>query len=90
MIEGWPTHTGPLRTLAELGNVPTGTTPNWLNEPTHEFDSGRTGYKCRTHRGLSPETILDLAALIVEGYQVHVNPRGRYARITILEGTVTH
>jgi hypothetical protein len=85
MIDGWPAHTGPLQVLAELGNVPAGTTPQWLNEPTHEIDSGRVGYKCRTHRGLSPETILDLAALIIEGYQVWILPRGRYARINILE-----
>jgi len=86
MIEGWPSTKGPLRALVALGNLPAGSVPHWLNEPTYEIDSGRVGYKCRTHRGLSPETILDLAALIVEGYQVYVNPRGRYARITILEG----
>lgn len=85
MEAGWPTHSGPLRTLTDLGNLPTGSTPQWLHEPTYEMDSGRVGYKCRTHRGLSPETILDLAALIVEGYKVWILPRGRYARISIFE-----
>lgn len=85
MIDGWPTHKGPLKVLAELGNIRAGSTPNWLLEPAHDYDGQRTGYKCRTHRGLGPQAILDLAALTVEGYGVYIHPRGRYARISIYE-----
>jgi hypothetical protein len=85
MMDGWPAHKGPLRTLADLGNVPAGTTPDWLNEPTYENADGRSGYKCRTRNSLGPQTIIDLAALAIEGYNVWILPRGRYARINIFE-----
>jgi len=81
----WPTHTGPLKTLTELGNLQAGATPDWVLEPTYETDGASVGYKCRTYGSLGPQTVLDLAALIVEGWQVWILPRGRYARIGIYE-----
>ena len=85
MIEGWPTDKGPLRTLMELGNLWPETTPDWVHEPTHSLENGRFTYKCRSHRALTPENILDVAALIVEGYKVYILPRGKYVRFNIFE-----
>ncbi|WP_455834796.1 hypothetical protein [Pseudarthrobacter siccitolerans] len=83
VIEGWPTTTGPLRALTDLGNIHDGSTPEWVQEPTRSTTGPGTTYKCRTRRGLGPKAILDLAALTVEGFHVYINPRGRYARISI-------
>jgi hypothetical protein len=84
-INGWPTHTEPLAALTTLGLTLAGNTPEWAIEQTLSTTAAGTTYKCRTWRGFGPKAIQDLAALTLEGFHVYINPRGRYARISIFE-----
>ena len=85
MAEGWPADTGPLHTLTKLGNLPAGEQPSWLN-PDRATRENSTYQSC-VRRGLVPNEIVDLAALIVEGYNVCVYPRGHWTHIIIKQRT---
>jgi hypothetical protein len=71
---GWPTNDGPLRTLAALGIIPDANTPiSWLRAPTSQHTVKGPSWKFKPlflHR----EAICALAALTLEGYNVHISP----------------
>jgi hypothetical protein len=74
--DGWPTDTGPLHTLHQLGLTPwAGYRPIWLHYPKVRTSNGRTFYT-GSSRFLFNEGIRALAALSLENYTVKIFPAG--------------
>jgi hypothetical protein len=80
---GWPTTEGPLKTLATLGLVPHPEAPiSWLRDPVAHQTPDGPAWKFRP-LFLNPDAICALAALALEGYNVHVLPARQFLQVTI-------
>lgn len=90
MVDTWPADTGPRHTLTRLENLPAGKRPTWLNGATQKTLPGGVTYESAFRRGLVPKEIIDHAALILEGWDVCVYPRGHWTIIHITEKVKTH
>ena len=80
--DGWPTDTGPLHTLHELGLHDD---LKWLHYPYTDTYNGVENFHAKTSF-LSNEPIRALAAISLEGFQVFVDPDQAGLRIKIIPG----
>jgi len=73
-IDGWPSTTGPLLTLQRMGIHPNPKQrPRWLSFPKTQDDNGFATYK-GSCKFMNKEGLRALAALTLEGWDVHLNP----------------
>lgn len=80
---GWPTETGPLKTLTDLGMLPQGTRHlPWTSESSTQSNSGTPHYRAKCNF-LPNAALRALAALTLEGWHVTVQPAGPNLKITI-------
>lgn len=72
--DGWPATTGPLVTLQRIGLVKDARRrPAWLSFPKTEDHGEFIAYKASC-KFMNKEGLRALAALTLEGWDVHVNP----------------
>jgi len=71
---GWPADRGPLKTLHEAGLIPyPAFRPRWLHYPKIQHSNGKEVYRAST-KFMNKDGLRALAALTLEGWEVHVNP----------------
>ena len=84
--DGWPTDSGPLHTLHELGlHDDLEFHPRWLHHAYSDTYNGVQNFHGSTNF-LSNEPLRALAAISLEGYQVFVDPDEAGLRIKIIPG----
>ena len=85
-VDGWPTDSGPLRVLHELGlHDDLELLPKWLHHAYSDTYNGVENFHGSTNF-LSNEPLRALAAISLEGWQVFVDPDEAGLRIKIIPG----
>ena len=85
-VDRWPTDSGPLYTLHELGlHDDLEFNPKWLHHAYSDTYQGNQAYYGSTSF-LTNGPVRALAAISLEGFQVFVDPDGAGLRIKIIPG----